>query len=325
MAEVIPEISVLIIARNAAETMGKAIQSMLNQSMGTFELLIYDDASEDDTAACIKAFSDVRIRLISGREHKGIPAARNILLREARGRYIAWLDADDWSFPQRLEQQWNYLEQNPDTDLLFSWIEVRNGGVSAVCMPADGDLLRAWLMFRNPFAHSTMMARNFFAAEGLFYDETMARAQDYELYLRLAPRKQFAMWPEILVSYDAREGTAEQEALPFLPKLLLRNLEEAGLALDKEELLVFLNFLRLNKLLHREESRLVCRVLNDLRSLHWPIPASISDQRHLLLRQWFRLMYQATGSSRRLALWKVLLAGPMGWWGLWRKKVRYGG
>ena len=323
MAEVIPEVSVLIIARNAAETMGKAVQSMLNQSMGTFELLVYDDASEDDTEACIKAFSDVRIRLISGREHKGIPAARNILLREARGRYIAWLDADDWSFPQRLEQQWNYLEQNPDTDLLFSWIEVRNGGVSAVCMPADGDLLRAWLMFRNPFAHSTMMARNFFAAEGLFYDETMARAQDYELYLRLAPRKQFAMLPKILVSYDARNGTAELLAESYLPALMHRNLEAAGIFLNEQEVKIFLQFLRSNQRISAEAAELLALVLTALQCNPWPVPASASDKKHLLLRQWFRLFHLCSGKTQRRAVWKVLQAGPLCWWVLWNRRVRY--
>lgn len=325
MAGLKPEISVLMIARNAESTIGAAVESVLGQTMTQFEFLVYDDASQDDTAGRVDAFQDRRIRLIRGSAHLGIPAARNILLREARGNYVAWLDADDLAFPQRLERQWKHFEQHPETELLFSWIAVRNGSVPVVKMPANRQLLQAWLMFRNPFAHSSLMARNFFAVEGLFYDETMARAQDYELYLRLANVKQFDLIPEILVSYDAHSGAAEQMALPFLPKLLNRNLEAAGVALNQEELTVFLNFLRLNKLLNREASCLVCRVLNDLSAAYWPIPSSASDQRHLLLRQWFRLMHLATGSSKRVALWKVLMAGPMGWWGLWWKRVRYGG
>jgi glycosyltransferase involved in cell wall biosynthesis len=323
MADMIPEISVLIIARNAAETIGKAVQSMLDQSMGKFELLVYDDASEDGTAACIQAFSDVRIRLISGKDHKGIPAARNILLREARGRYIAWLDADDWSFPQRLKQQWNYLEEHLDTDLLFTWIEVRNGGVSSVCMPADGDLLRAWLMLRNPFAHSTMMARNFFASEGLFYDETMARAQDYELYLRLAPSKKFAMCPEILVSYDARGGAAEQMALPYLPMLMQRNLSGAGIQLQANELNNFLKFLRSNEPKEDAAHYSIAQILSRLEHAHWPLAPQQFCKKQVLLRQWFRLFRLSKGRVKIRALGTLLLAGPVHWWTMWRFRVKW--
>lgn len=324
MAEVNPEISVLIIARNAGATIGQAVQSVLHQTLPNFELLVYDDASEDDTAARVEAFSDARIRLIRGRTQKGIPAARNILLREARGRYIAWLDADDLAFPQRLERQWLYMEQHRETDLLFSWIEVRHAAVKSVCMPADGNLLRAWLMFRNPFAHSSLMARNFFAAEGLFYDETMARAQDYELYLRLAPLKRFAMFPELLVSYDARNGAAEHLAEPYLPGLLQRNLKAAGIVLNEDETSGFLHFLRNNQRVTTETAALIASVLSLLQHKEWPVPASASHKIQLLLRQWFRLFHLCSGSVQRKAIWKVLKAGPWGWWGLWKLRVRYG-
>ncbi len=324
MAEMNPEISVLMTARNAADTIVQAVQSILDQTMGDFELLVYDDASEDDTVKMVEAISDLRIRLIRGREHVGIPAARNILLREAKGRYIAWLDADDLAFPQRLERQWKYLESHREADLLFSWIAVRNGVVSSVCMPADGAFLRAWLMFRNPFAHSTLMARNFFASEGIFYDETMARAQDYELYLRLAPLKHFAMLPEMLVSYDARHGAAAHLAEPYLPGLLQRNLKAAGIVLNVDETTRVLHFLRNNQRVTLENAELIAAVLTSLLHNEWPVPASASHKKQLLLRQWFRLFHLCSGSMQRKAIGKVLRAGPRGWWGLWKKRVRYG-
>jgi glycosyltransferase involved in cell wall biosynthesis len=324
MAKVNPEISVLMTARNAADTIVQAVQSILDQTMGDFELLVYDDASEDDTVKMVEAISDLRIRLIRGREHKGIPAAWNILLREAKARYIAWLDADDLAFPQRLERQWKYLEIHREADLLFSWIAVRNSVVSSVCMPADGAFLRAWLMFRNPFAHSTLMARNFFAREGLFYDETMARAQDYELYLRLAPQKQFALLPEILVSYDARHGAAAHLAEPYLPGLLQRNLKAAGIRLNEDETSRVLHFLRNNQHVTLENAELIAAVLTSLLHNGWPVPASASHKKQLLLRQWFRLFHLCSGRMQRKAIGKVLRAGPRGWWGLWKKRVRYG-
>lgn len=319
-----PEVSVLMIARNAAKTIGAAMESVLHQTMTQFEFLVYDDASQDDTAGRVEAYQDPRIRLIRGTVHRGIPAARNILLREAQGKYVAWLDADDLAFPQRLERQWNYLEKHREADLLFSWIEVRHAAVKSVCMPADGNLLRAWLMFRNPFAHSTMMARNVFASEGIYYDETMARAQDYELYLRLSSLKQFAMLTEILVSYDARNGAAEHLSEPYLPGLLQRNLKAAGISLNEDETTSFLHFLRNNQRVSSEVAEFIVKVLTSLQSKQWPVPASASHKKHLLLRQWFRLAHLCSGSAQRKAIWKVLKAGPWRWWGLWKLRVRWG-
>jgi glycosyltransferase involved in cell wall biosynthesis len=323
MAEMNPEISVLITARNAADTIVQAVQSILDQTMRDIELLVYDDASEDQTAKLVESLSDRRIRLIRGREHKGIPAARNILLREAKGKFIAWLDADDIAFPQRLERQLDYFRNHPQTDMLFSWIEVRNAGIRAVRMPANGPLLTAWLMLRNPFAHSTLMARNFFAAEGISYDENFARAQDYELYLRLANEKVFSMLPEILVSYDARSGAAEQLALPFLPRLLKRNLQAAGIQAGPLEIEMFLHFLCSNSNIDISACLTTSRILDLLGNATWPVIADKTWKKQVLLRQWFRLFRLSKGSAKWKAFKKIFLAGPLQWWSLWSWRVRW--
>lgn len=323
MAALKPEISVLMIARNAEETIRASVESVLRQTTTEFELLVYDDASQDDTAARVEAFRDARIRLIRGSVHLGIPAARNILLREAKGRFIAWLDADDWSFPQRLERQRDHFRKHPQTDLLFTWIEVRNASIGAVKMPAHGALLKAWLMLRNPFAHSTLMARNFFAAEGIFYNEHFSRAQDYELYLRLAAVKQFDLLPEILVGYDARGGAAEQLALPYLPMLLDRNLNGAGIHLPAAELDKFLSFLRSNKPQEPAVYRNVAQILRRLDNAPWPLAPRHFWKKQVLLRQWFRLFRLSKGRVKIQALGILLLAGPVHWWMLWRFRVRW--
>lgn len=323
MAELMPVISVLMPARNAVKTIGPAIKSILAQTMNNFELIIYDDASEDQTAAMVQGFADTRIRLIRGLIHKGTPAARNILLREAKGEYIAWLDADDLAFPERLERQLNYLKQHPEADLLFSYGIVRNAAITSVNMPADIGLLKAWLMFRNPFIHVSLMARNFFYAENIYYDERMVRAEDFELYLRLAHSKQFAILPEFLVSYDDHHGAAEIHATPFLTLLLKRNLDSAGIRPNEGETERFLDFLRNNKHLSTDDSGIVNSILNALELAQWPVPASVAHKKQILLRQWFRLFRQGYGTYRRAALGKLLKAGPKYWWYLWKNRVRY--
>ena len=103
-----PAISVCMPMYNAALHLQECLDSILSQTFGDFELLIVDDGSTDESVAIAEACSDPRVRLIKN-EHDYI-ASLNLLLAEAKGKYIARMDADDVMMPYRLEVQYGYME-----------------------------------------------------------------------------------------------------------------------------------------------------------------------------------------------------------------------
>jgi glycosyltransferase involved in cell wall biosynthesis len=106
----VPLISVLMPAFNAEAHIAEAIQSILQQSFTNFELIILNDGSTDRTSQIIDGFADPRIHKMDLQPNQGLVSARNRLVAAARGRYIAFLDADDIAFPDRLQKQFIFLE-----------------------------------------------------------------------------------------------------------------------------------------------------------------------------------------------------------------------
>lgn len=106
-----PLISVLMPAYNSEKYIAEAIQSILDQTYKHFELIIMNDGSSDKTSEIIDSFSDPRILKVHCAQNRGLVATRNALIELARGKYIAYLDNDDTAFPERLQNQLEFLEQ----------------------------------------------------------------------------------------------------------------------------------------------------------------------------------------------------------------------
>lgn len=108
-------------AFNAEEYIGEAIESVINQSLGDYELIIINDASTDNTARVISRYTtiDLRIHHITLEVNKGVAHARNVGIKHARGRFIAFLDADDLWLPNKLEKQHNVFT-NQNAQVVYS-------------------------------------------------------------------------------------------------------------------------------------------------------------------------------------------------------------
>lgn len=119
-----PEISVILTAYNAEKYIGKTIESILNQTMSDFELIIINDGSKDETATIIGDYGkkDSRIITITNNPNKGIAETQNIGLRLAKGKYIASHDNDDLSMSNRLEVQYQFMENHPEVFLVGAGI-----------------------------------------------------------------------------------------------------------------------------------------------------------------------------------------------------------
>ena len=114
--------TVLMPVYNGEKYIREAMDSILNQTFNDFEFLIVNDGSTDSTKQLIESYPDPRIRLVN-QENRGVAKSLNRGLRLAKGKYIARMDADDISLPDRLAKQIEVLESNPDVDITVSCIE----------------------------------------------------------------------------------------------------------------------------------------------------------------------------------------------------------
>ena len=190
-------------AHDSAATIEAAVRSVINQTFVDWELILIDDGSHDDGASRIAKFSDLRIRIIHRSERKGLASRLNEAVGLARGAYIARMDADDICYPERLKAQVDFLQANPEVDLVASKAIVFRGageilGVMSPSIAHEGIIARPYNGF--VFPHPTWCGRAAWFREHK-YDETMPITQDQELLLRAARRSRFATVDRILLGY----------------------------------------------------------------------------------------------------------------------------
>ncbi len=199
-----PIVSVVVTTYNGSLLIDQTIASMLAQTFRDFELIIVDDLSTDDTVARIEHHVDPRIRLVCNLHNLGVVGSRNVGFSLARGRYIAALDHDDLSVPDRLERQVAYLDAHPDVVLVGSrWLNFSNGQTSFdLYEVTDPPLIRWALHLSNIMCYSTLMVR----AECVRRLSPPMRqervlADDFDFYHRLLDFGEIARLPEALVIY----------------------------------------------------------------------------------------------------------------------------
>ncbi len=202
-----PKITVLLSVYNDEKYIGKAIDSILSQTFKDFELLIIDDSSTDKTRDIIQSYKDPRIRLVKNNKNIGITKSLNKGLKTARGIYIARLDSDDISCPERLEKQFSFLENNKDHVMAGSRTEV---------IGEDGDHIEYWnqeesaelifytLSYRNCLTSSSVMFDKEIVSSLGGYDESCDRSEDFELWYRISREYKIYTIPEYLVKWRKR-------------------------------------------------------------------------------------------------------------------------
>ena len=188
------------------KTILKTIKSVLKQTYTNWELIIVDDGSTDSSLAEIKKIDDQRIKVIS-RENKGLPASLNQIVKIAQGKYLARMDADDLMFPDRIEKQMEYLEENPVVDLL---------GSGVICIDENDNKLgercpslqieTAFDIFKGEVIyHPTLMGKTEWFKNNP-YDESYIRSEDFELWCRTAGNAIIHNLPEPLLYYREYSG-----------------------------------------------------------------------------------------------------------------------
>ncbi len=199
-------LSVLMAVHNGSKHLREAIDSILQQSFSDFEFIIVDDGSTDDSGEIITSYDDPRIQLIR-KERAGLPAALNAGLLVCRGQFIARMDADDISEPNRLGVELTWLMSHPDTHIVCSDVTIidSNGSVvgSASMRPYDNSLIRDGLLFLRsvkPIVHpSVMIRREVYVRLGGYRD--YRHAEDHDLWLRAVDLFHFERINSMLLRY----------------------------------------------------------------------------------------------------------------------------
>lgn len=211
----VPAVSVVIPTYNRAHLLRRTLESVLQQTLTDFEVLVVDDCSSDDPGEVVADCNDPRLRYLRQAENSGVAAARNRGLREARAPLVAFLDDDDEWFPRKLELQAALFRHAPDVGLVYSGVEtVTADGSRSVKIPtARGDLYRE-LLARNLLhgGSSAVIRRNVITEVG-FFDETLPAIEDYDYWIRIARCFKVDCVSEPLVRYhDPRDHSEMAES-----------------------------------------------------------------------------------------------------------------
>ena len=208
MSKKIKNITVLMPAFNCSRYIGFAVKSILNQTYKEFEFLIIDDGSTDNTEEVVSNFKDSRINFIKIK-HKGISGALNYGMKKASYEWIARIDADDLNIPERLQTQIEFLEKNPDYDVVSSWSVYFRGNNKILFFlqqPVEHGKIYKFLNLHNPINHSAVIYKKKIIARAK-YDESCISNEDFELFHRLRDKVKFHNIPEYLAFIRVRDDS----------------------------------------------------------------------------------------------------------------------
>ena len=239
-------VSVIIPTFNRAEVLGRAIESVLQQSLAAKEIIVVDDGSADNTKKIVEEFqlgAVIPINYIY-QHNSGVSAARNSGIRAAGGEWIAFLDSDDAWLPDKLKNQAGLIEQHPGYRLCHtqeSWI--RNGvRVNQMKKHAKsgGHIFRQCLPLCVISPSSVVIQRALFDDVGLF-DETLPACEDYDLWLRICAHEAvlFVETPQILKygGHDDQLSRKHWGMDRFRIQALLNILQNPGLDTSQKQLI----------------------------------------------------------------------------------------
>lgn len=225
-------VSIIMPLHNAADFVEDAIKSVLAQTRQDWELVIIDDKSSDNSADIVNAYSakDSRIRLVKLEQNSGAAAARNKGLELAQGRYIAFLDSDDFWLPEKLEKQLAFMQKTNSPFTYTAYEKVNDSGhsVGKIGVPKTvnySQLLKTCYLG----CLTVMLDRRYFGEVRM---PLIRRRQDYGLWLRLLKQVDFASGlNEVLGRYRVHNGSISSNKMVTATYTwrLYRDIENLGL------------------------------------------------------------------------------------------------
>lgn len=200
-----PLVTVLMPVYNGEKYLSESIDSILDQTFLDYEFIIINDGSTDGTSEILRNYSlkDKRIKL-HHQSNQGVISALNKGLELARGKYIARMDADDVSLPDRFAKQVDFLETHPEVGVLGTGVRFMDGcgnTSDTLQFPTQHGVLRWCLCFFSPIVHPTVMMRRQIIEQAGGYAESMMIAEDYDLWRRLSCVTRLSNLKDVLLHF----------------------------------------------------------------------------------------------------------------------------
>lgn len=249
----VPLVSVLMPVYNGEKYLVEAVQSILNQSITDFELLLINDGSTDGTDDIVNTFTDKRIVKINNIQNRGLIFSLNRGISLAQGKYIARMDADDISMPSRLEKQISFLELHHEIGFCGTWafkIDGKGGKIGVIRKVTDYRALKISLLFSSPYLHPSMVIRTELLKHN-HYNEAYKHIEDFELWIRLSKISKGANLPLYLLHYRWHGNNisilenSEQERLK--EQIVKKELVELGLKASNDDYLTHVSTFQLKQ------------------------------------------------------------------------------
>jgi len=269
---------------NANKYIQEAIQSILDQDFTDFELLLIDDGSTDNSALLVEEFTDPRIRMLHNEENSGPAYSSNRGFALSQGVYIARMDADDISLPQRLSRQVKFMDSNQHIGICGSSIRYcghKSGTMRCTC---DTDAIKATLFWNTAFAHPSVIIRRAMLEQYKLKYNPLYRygAMDYDLFNEASHCFPMANLPDVMLKYrvNSQSISCKQATVQFDNSMTIikNNFLRIGYPYSDELDTILRNNLYLGKPIHNidqlfyfEQVLLELRRLNTSRQLY---PAS---------------------------------------------------
>jgi glycosyltransferase involved in cell wall biosynthesis len=199
-----PAVSVVMGAYNGEKYLRQAVQSVLDQTFRDFEFIIVNDGSTDGTAGILQELTDQRIRIIRNERNEGLTGCLIKGCNVARGKYIARMDADDISHPERLEKEIAFLDAHPEYGAVgccYHVIDTDGVVVRSVKYPLHHEELARSLRISNVLVHGAVLFRADVYRQTGGYREFFQYTQDYDLWLRMSERAKLGNLPDFLYQH----------------------------------------------------------------------------------------------------------------------------
>ncbi|REC79913.1 glycosyltransferase family 2 protein [Chryseobacterium elymi] len=241
------KISVILPAYNAEKYLRVAVDSILSQSYGDFELLIINDGSTDSTKEIILSYKDERVKYIENEKNLGLIETLNKGILLSKGKYIARMDADDICHLSRFQMQIDFMEKNPEYIICSSSRKEFTQNISDFHLsklPVDDISIRIHSIFSTPFTHPAVMFRSSIIKENnLFFENDYKYAEDYQLWIKILqygkgynfkmPLLYYRNTPNSQTTIGASQVEERKKTISNIQQLALK---EQNIILDQKEL-----------------------------------------------------------------------------------------
>ena len=230
-----PTVSILMPIYKTAPYLREAMDSILSQIFSDYELIILNDCSPDNADEILDTYSDSRIVRYKGEKNVGLSNILNVGIGMARGKYIARMDSDDVSLPDRLRIQVDYMEAHPDIDLVSVGMQLFGAKEDVWIRETNPEKVKINALFHSPILHaSSVWRRERFEENGLRFRQEMVPSEDYDLWTRaLVKGLKLVNLPQVLYKYriHSAQATTNTELTSEKDRLVQQNFLRTALPL----------------------------------------------------------------------------------------------